>query len=119
MVKLEEQNHSYQHLSCISPVCTFRIVSWLRKEIEKIDQKTRRFLTIDGIHHPSAEVIRLYIKSQSGGCGLFELESTNNVIIVGLTKYIKQGRDRLTRLVQEQIAGKAKYSVQKEADVLK
>jgi hypothetical protein len=52
MVKLEEQNRSYQHLSCICPVCTFGMVSWLRKETEKIDKKSRWLLTIDGIHHP-------------------------------------------------------------------
>ena len=58
-----------------------------------------------------------YIKRRIGGCGLFELESANNAIIVGLTKYIKQGKDRLTRLVEEYDAGKAKYSVQKEANL--
>jgi hypothetical protein len=61
-VKLEEQDLSYQHLSCTNQVSRFRIVSWLRKEIEKIDKKSRRLLTIDGIHHSKVEVIRLYIK---------------------------------------------------------
>lgn len=41
-VKLEEQDLSYQHLSCTSPVSRFRIVSWLRKDIKKIDKKIKK-----------------------------------------------------------------------------
>jgi hypothetical protein len=46
------------------------IVNWFRKEIENVDQKTRELLTIEGIHHPKADINRLYIKRQNGGCGL-------------------------------------------------
>jgi len=37
----------------------------------------------------------------------------------GLSKYIKQGKDSLTRLVPEYAAGKAKYSMPKESNVIK
>ena len=47
------------------------------------------------------------------------MESTFNAAIVGLSKYIQQGKDRLTRLVQEHDAGKTKYSVQKENNLIK
>jgi hypothetical protein len=36
--------------------------------------------------------------------------------IVGLSEYIKQDKDRLTRLMQEYDAGKTKYSLLKEAN---
>jgi hypothetical protein len=68
-------------------------------EIEKVDHKMRKLLTTEEIHHPKADVSRLYIKRRSGGHGLVELESAYNAAIVGLSKYIKQGKDRLTRLV--------------------
>jgi hypothetical protein len=42
-------------------------VNWLRKESGKIDQKTRKLVTIEGIHHLKADVSRLYIKRQNGG----------------------------------------------------
>jgi hypothetical protein len=71
----------------------------LRKEIEKINRKTRKLLSIEGIHHPKAHVNRLYIKRQNGGRGFVKWESTYNPAIVGLNEYIKQGKDRLTRLV--------------------
>jgi hypothetical protein len=55
----------------------------------------RKLLTPEGTHHLRAGVNRLYIERQNDGCGLVELESAYNV---GLSKYIKQGKDRLTRL---------------------
>ena len=78
-------------------VHSFRIVNWL-KEIEKIDQKMRKLLTTEGIHHLMADNNRLYIKRQDCGCGLVKLESTYNAAII-LSEYIKQGKDRLTRLM--------------------
>jgi len=41
------------------------------------------------------------------------------LFIGGLTKYVKQCKNRLNRLVQEYDAGKAKYTVQKEVNLLK
>jgi hypothetical protein len=41
------------------------------------------------------------------------------LFIYGLTKYVKQGKDELTRLVQEYDAGKAKCSLPKEANLIK
>jgi len=52
-------------------------------------------------------VDRLYLKRQNGGCGLVELESAHNAALVGLSKYIEQGNDRFTRLVQEYDTRKA------------
>jgi len=43
---------------------------------------------------------------------LVELESAYKVAVVGSSEYIKQGRNKLTRLVQEYDAGKTKYSLQ-------
>jgi hypothetical protein len=67
-VKLEAQDHSYQHLRCTSHSLQLGIVNWLRKEIGKIDQKSRKLVTIEEIHHLKADGSRLYIKRQN--CGL-------------------------------------------------
>ena len=56
---------------------------------------------------------------RSGGHDLVEPEFTYNAPIIGRCKYIKQGKSRLTKLVQEYDAGKAKYSLQKEANLIK
>jgi len=79
----------------------------------------RKLLTIEGIHHPKAEVNRLYIKRWNGGRGLVELESGYNAAVVGLSEYIKQDKDGLTSLVQEYDAGKTKHSLQKEVNLIK
>ena len=81
-------------------------------------QQTRKFLTIECFHHLKADVNRLYIKRQNGGRGLVELESAYNAAIVGRSKYIKHGKDRLTRLVQEYDAMKTKCCLQKEANLI-
>ena len=49
----------------------------------------RKLLTTEGIHHPKAEVNRLYIKKWNGGRGLIKLQSAYNAPIVGLSEYIK------------------------------
>jgi len=61
----------------------------------------------------------LCIKGKIGGHGLVKMESAYNAIIVSPIRYIKQGNGRLTRLVQEYDARKTKYSLQKEANLIK
>jgi hypothetical protein len=63
-------------------------------------KKVRKHLTTGGVHHPKAGTYRFYIKPGNGECGLVELEFAYNAAIVGLSEYIKQCKDRLTRLVQ-------------------
>jgi len=87
-------------LAVLVLVHSFRIVNWLRKKIEKIHQITRKLLTIEGIHHLRADDNRLYIKRQNVERGLVKLKTTYNAVIF-LSEYIKPGKDRLTRLLQE------------------
>ena len=47
------------------------------------------------------------------------MESAYNAAIVGLTEYVKQGKDGLTSLVQEYDARKTKYSLQKRTNLIK
>jgi len=75
------------------------MVNWFRREIENKDQKMRKLITTEGIHHPKANVNRLCIKRQNCGHGLDKLESAYNAAIVGLSEYIKQGKDRLIGLM--------------------
>jgi hypothetical protein len=70
-----------------------------------------KLLTVEGIHQLKACLNRLYIKRQNGGRGIVELESAHNASILGLGEYIKQGKDRVTRLVKDYDAVKTKYSL--------
>ena len=44
-------------LAVTVPVYSFRRGIWLRKEIENIDQKMRKFLTTERFHHPTLMII--------------------------------------------------------------
>ena len=37
---------------------SFGIVNWHQEELQKLDRKTRKLLTIHGQHHPKADVDR-------------------------------------------------------------
>ncbi|XP_030751033.1 uncharacterized protein LOC115878627 [Sitophilus oryzae] len=79
------------------PVMTysFGIVDWPRRKLGKVDCKTRKLLTIGGLHHPKADVHRLYIKRRNGGRGLIEIESAFNSAITSLSNYIALNRDKI------------------------
>ena len=46
-----------------TPVVTysFNIVDWKMEEIRKLDRKTRKLLTMERMHHPRADVDRMYL----------------------------------------------------------
>jgi hypothetical protein len=49
------------------PRYRFGIINWYQEEIQKLDRKTRKMLTIHGQHHPKADIDRLYIPRKYGG----------------------------------------------------
>ena len=108
-VKLEEQDCSHQYHSCTS----LSVQLWNSQLVKtrNWEGRLKNHLTVEGIHHPQAYLNGLDIKRPNGGCGIVKLESAYNAAIFGLNEYIKEGKDRLTRLVQEYDAGKAKYSL--------
>ena len=76
----------------------------------------RKLPTIEGLHHPKADINRLYINKQNDGCGLVKLESTCNAAVVCV---IKEGKDMHTILIPEYDAGKDRYSLLKETNLIK
>ena len=49
-------------------------VSWRKSELQAIDRKTRKLLTINGALHSKSDVGRLYIPRKKGGKGLISIE---------------------------------------------
>jgi len=47
---------------------------WRQEELQTLDRKARKLLTIHGQHHAEAEVDRLYVTTKQGGRGLMQLE---------------------------------------------
>ena len=79
---------------------SFGIVNWHQAELQKLDQKTRKLLTIHGQHHPKADVDRLYVPKKQGGRGLMQLEAAHAVEITKLAEYVDRKEDSLIQVVR-------------------
>ena len=66
-----------------------------------MDRKTRKLLTMHGLHQPKGDVSRLYIKRRNGVRGLVQLMSACSCSVVNLNDYIEQGKDRFSRFVKK------------------
>lgn len=106
-------------INCLAipvPTYSFGIVDWTKAEVKKLDTKTRKLLNMYGMHHPKANVQRLYIKRQNGGRGLMEIKAAHENATVGLSEYLRLRTDRLTEMVNNHEAEKKRYSLHQKAD---
>ena len=76
------------------------IVNWHQEELQKLDRKTRKLLTIHGQHHPKADVDHLYVPRKQGGRGLMQLEAAHEVEITKLMEYVDRKEDPLIKVVR-------------------
>ena len=60
---------------------SFGIVNWHQKDVQNLDRKTRKLLTIHGQHHPKADVDGLYVSRKLEWRGLTQLEAAYAVEI--------------------------------------
>jgi hypothetical protein len=44
---------------------SFGTINWHQEEIQKLDRKARKILTIHGQNHPRADIYRLYVPEES------------------------------------------------------
>ena len=79
---------------------SFGIINWHQEELQKLDRKTRKLLTIYGQHHPKADVDRLYVPRKQGGRGLMQLEAAYAVEITKLAEYVDRKEDPLIQVVR-------------------
>ena len=68
------------------------------------------------MHHPKADVERMYLPRKIGGRGLTQLEMAYKTTTVGLNTYLQKTEDALLTLVYQHERNKKLYSVQKEAE---
>ena len=76
------------------------IMNWHQEELQKLDRKTRKLLTIHGQHHPKAEVDRLYVLRKERGRCLMQLEADHTVEITKLVEYVDRKEDPLIQVVR-------------------
>ena len=85
------------------------VIKWTKMELEQMDRKTRKLMTVYRSFHPQGDVDRLYGKRSMGGRGLISIEDCVNIEVNSLRKYVKESNENLLRVVsEEQILGEGK-----------
>ena len=81
---------------------SFGIVNWHQEELQKLDRKKRKLLTIHGQHHPKADIDRLYayVPRKQGVRGLMQLEAAHAVEITKQMEYVDRKEDPLIQVVR-------------------
>ena len=77
------------------------ILRWTKNELQEIDRKTRKVMTINKELHPRSDVARIYVSRKRGGRGLMSCESCVKGEENNLGWYIKNSREILLRKVGE------------------
>ena len=67
---------------------------WSRLELEEIDKRTRKLLTMRNGFHPKSNVDQLYLSRSEGGRGLIVVQDTVESAILGLRNYVRNREDR-------------------------
>ena len=80
-------------------------------EIQRLDVKVRKLLTVNKMHHPKADACRLYIPRSDGGKGLIQLELCYETITIGLQTYLDSAQDWMLQLVNRHEKTKKVHSV--------
>ena len=79
---LKSELNSFNKIAAINtlaiPVATysFNVINWQMREIRKNNAKTRKIMTMHRMHHPKADVERVYLARKEGGRGLIQLKCT-------------------------------------------
>jgi hypothetical protein len=93
--ELSAQNKIQATGSLAVPVLrySFGNVNLHQEELQNLDRKTRKLLTIHGQHHSKTEVDRLYVPRKQGGRDLMQLEAAHAVEIKKLHGQLPRSLD--------------------------
>ena len=76
------------------------IVTWRVNELQDLDRKTRKLLTMYGMFHKKGDVDRLYIKRAEGGRGLISVEDCVLIEKNCLYEYIRNSQEPMLKEIQ-------------------
>ena len=94
---------------------SFNIINWNLANLNRLDTKIRKLLTSNKMHHPKANVDRLYLPRSSGGRGMTELETYYKITTMGMQKSLTVSNDCMIQLVRQLEENKKLHSIVKEA----
>ena len=93
---------------------TAGVLEWTQKELEEMDTKTRKILTMHGAFHRDSDVDRLYMKREVGGRGLISIEDCVRAEELGLNEYVRENDEWMLKIVAEGMAeGESKLEYKK------
>jgi len=72
---------------------TAGIINWRKDELEGMDRKTRKMMTIYSSLHPRGDVDHLYIPRKYGGRGLISIQQSIYMKEQCINRYIDVSRD--------------------------
>ena len=91
------------------------IISWTKMELEELDWKTKKLMTMYGAQYPKADVDRLYLQRCDRGRGLLGLEDCMQVEVRSLEKYLTTSKEKILKEVSHStITENNKYERSKE-----
>lgn len=76
---------------------TAGIIDWTQAELEELDKRTRKIMTMHQALHPKSDIDRLYISRRIGGRGLVQVLQTVEEEKISLSQYLKTSREKLIR----------------------
>ena len=99
------------------PVITysFNITDRNLSEVKGLDTKVRKIMTTQGMHHPRADIHRLYLPRSNKGRGLTQLKLSYKTSTIGSFRYLNLSDDWMLRLALKHEKEKVSHSVVKEA----
>ena len=84
------------------------ILDWNKEELQNMDRKTRKIMTMNGALHPRASVARLYLARDEGGRGMKSVEEVIRTEEYGLSDYIKNEEKGYNKLLKTLIKDQSK-----------
>ena len=75
-------------------------LKWTRDELKKMDQRTRKIITMHKALHPRDNVDRLYVSRKEGGGGLASIEDCVDASIQRLEDYIEKHEQGLITAIR-------------------
>ena len=89
-------------------------------ELEELDRKTRKLMTMYGAQRPKADVDRLYLQRCERGRGLIGLEDCVQVEVHSLEKYLSTSKEKIlkevcrSRIIENNKHGRSKEEIHKK-----
>ena len=71
---------------------TFGLLDWTIDEIDNIDKKTRKILTMTGNFHKNSDIDKFYMPRKLGGRGIKEIMTAYECRIVSAKQHLTQNK---------------------------